>query len=160
MKRFFQTLTLASLLLLPQIASAAPLPNGKSGELYDTIKAQDAAVFDAFNHCDIAKLGTYFADNVEFYHDHDGLSTGKAAFLDAVQKNVCGKFTRVLVPSSLEVYPLPGYGALEIGIHQFHHADPASPTGQGQFVHIWQKQADGHWQLTRVISYNHGEAPR
>ncbi|HEX4535136.1 MAG TPA: hypothetical protein VH000_12940, partial [Rhizomicrobium sp.] len=80
MKQIFRTLTFASLLLAPLAAHAqpSPLPNGKSGALYDTIKAKDAAVFGAFNRCDIKTLGGYFADNVEFYHDHDGLSTGKA----------------------------------------------------------------------------------
>lgn len=152
-------LVFAAAMALPTIAAADPLPaDGKSDPLYTTIAAQDHAVFDAFNHCDLKTLGSYFADDVEFYHDHDGLSVGKQKFLDAVKNNVCGKFTRVLVPGSLEVYPLSNYGALEIGTHQFVHTDPSNPTGQGRFVHIW-KNVDGHWQLTRVISYDHGQAP-
>ena len=159
MVKFIGAAVVVAALTFPQIAFADSSPTGgKSGALYDTIAAQDKAVFDAFNHCDLKTLGTFFIDDVEFYHDHDGLSVGKRSFLDAVKDNVCGKFTRELVPGSLEVYPLPNYGALEIGVHRFVHTDPANPTGQGRFVHIW-KSVNGHWQLTRVISYDHGRVP-
>jgi len=155
----FRVAAVAGLLAYPQIALAdSPPTGGKGGALYDVIAAQDKAAFDAFNHCDLKTLGSFFVDDVEFYHDRDGLSVGKQPFLDAVRNNVCGKFTRELVPGSLEVYPLPGYGALEIGVHRFVHSDPANPTGQGRFTHIW-KNTNGHWQLTRVMSYDHGQAP-
>ncbi len=50
--------------------------------------ALDAAVFDAFNRCELDKLGAYFSEDVEFYHDHDGLSRGRQAFLGAVKDNI------------------------------------------------------------------------
>jgi len=155
----FRVAAVAGLLAYPQIALADSPPTGGKGDaLYDVIAAQDKAAFDAFNRCDLKTLGSFFVDDVEFYHDRDGLSVGKQPFLDAVRNNVCGKFTRELVPGSLEVYPLPGYGALEIGVHRFVHSDPTNPTGQGRFTHIW-KNTNGHWQLTRVMSYDHGQAP-
>jgi Domain of unknown function (DUF4440) len=55
---------------------------------------------------------------------------------------------------TLEVYPLKGYGAVEIGIHRFHHPENAENVGDAKFVMLWQNK-DGMWKVTRVISYNH-----
>lgn len=143
----------------PQMASADPPPtHGKGGPLYDVIAAQDKIFFDAFNHCDLKTLAAHYDDAAEFYHDQGGLMLGKDAFLKSVKENVCGKFSRELVPGSLEVYAIPNYGALEIGTHRFVHTDPANPTGEGRFVQLW-KNIDGHWQMTRIFSYDHGQAP-
>jgi ketosteroid isomerase-like protein len=152
---------MVTMLLCPVSAVRADPPPGKSGDLYRAIAAADAAAFGAFNRCELDKFSAYFTDDVEFYHDRDGLSLGKVKVLESTRMNVCGKMTRELVPESLEVYPLPGYGALEIGTHRFHHTghDDSEPVGQGKFVHIW-KNTNGQWQMTRVISYDHGEAPK
>ena len=125
-------------------------------ELDQAVALLDSAVFDAFNRCDIAKFASYFADDVEFYHDRDGLSVGKANLTDSIKRNICGKVTRELVPGTLMVYPMRGYGALEIGVHRFHHPghDDTQPVGEGRFIHLWQYK-DGAWKITRVISYDH-----
>ena len=75
---------------------------------------------------------------------------------ESVKKNICGKVYRVLVPESLEVYPLKGYGAVETGVHRFYHPgrDSTEQVGEARFVQIWQNK-DGVWQITRVISYDH-----
>ncbi len=127
-------------------------------DLKTAIAAQDAALFDAYNHCDLATLGHYFDKDVEFYDDRNGLAIGSQPLLDAVKKYICGKAERVLVPGSLEVYPIPGYGAVEMGVHRFlHPTEPDNPPGEGRFVNIWRLK-DGAWQITRVISYAHAAA--
>jgi len=123
-------------------------------ELTKAITALDKQLFDAYNTCDIEKLGTLVADDLEFYHDKTGLAVGKKPFLDAIKMNICGKVTRELVPGSLEVYPLHGYGAVEIGVHRFHHPGD-SDVGEAKFVQLWQYK-NGAWKITRVISYDHG----
>jgi hypothetical protein len=129
----------------------------KSGqELTLAITALDKQLFDAYNTCNIEKLGTLVADDLEFYHDKTGLAVGKQPFLDAIKKNICGKVTRELVAGSLEVYPLHGYGAVEIGVHRFHHPGD-SDVGEAKFVTLWQYK-DGAWKITRAISYDHGAA--
>jgi hypothetical protein len=56
---------------------------------------------------------------------------------------------------TLEVYPLKGYGAVEIGVHRFHHpGQPEDAMGDDKFVTLWQNK-DGAWKVTRVISYEH-----
>jgi ketosteroid isomerase-like protein len=126
-----------------------------------TIAGLDTALFDAFNACDLNALGSLVADDLEFFHDHDGLSVGKQAFLDSTRKNICGKVRRDLVPSTLEIYRLGDYGALEIGVHRFHHPgrDDTEPIGEAKFVIIWQR-TDSTWKMTRTISYAHGALPK
>jgi hypothetical protein len=123
-------------------------------ELTQTITALDKQLFDAYNTCNIEKLGTLVTDDLEFYHDKTGLAVGKQPFLDAIKKNICGKVTRELVQGSLEVYPLHGYGAVEIGVHRFRHPGD-SDVGGAKFVQLWQYK-DGAWKISRVISYDHG----
>jgi len=98
------------------------------------------------------------SEDLEFYHDLTGLAVGRKPFVEAIQKNICGKVTRELVPATLEVYPLKGYGAVEMGAHRFHHPGQANDdTGEARFVMLWRYQ-DGAWMLTRVISYEHHAA--
>lgn len=149
-----------ALTLLAALALSAPLARAETGDaLFKTIEAQDARLFDAYNRCDLETLGAMVSDDLEFYHDKGGLSVGRAPFLAALKANVCGKTRRDLTPGTLEVHPLAGYGALEIGVHNF--CDPAKKAkcdaatdGVGKFVMLWRQQGD-KWVLTRVISYDH-----
>jgi Domain of unknown function (DUF4440) len=124
-------------------------------ELTKAITTLDKELFDAYNTCNLEKLGTLVVDDLEFYHDKTGLAVGKQVFLDAIKNNICGKVTRQLVPGSLEVYPLHGYGAVEIGTHRFYHPGTEGPAGEAKFVTLWQYK-DGAWKVSRVISYDHG----
>jgi hypothetical protein len=125
-------------------------------ELTSAITALDTQLFDAYNTCNIDKLGSMVTDDLEFYHDKTGLMVGKQPFLVAIKNNICGKVTRELVKGSLEVYPLKGYGAVEIGVHRFHHpgTQDHDVLGEAKFIHLWQYK-DGAWKVSRVISYDH-----
>jgi hypothetical protein len=129
--------------------------NAQSGALFKTIEALDAKLFDAYNHCDLATLGAMVSDDLEFYHDQSGLAVGRDPFVAAIRQNICGKVERSLVPGSLEVYPLKGYGAVEIGVHRFRHPEhPEDVVGEAKFVTLWQNK-NGSWKVTRAISYDH-----
>src|SRR5277367_7032042 len=84
-------------------------------ELDKAVTALDAALFDAYNRCDLDKFASYIDENVEFYHDQGGVTLGQKALTDSVKKNICGKVTRELVPGTLHIYHMKGYGALEVG---------------------------------------------
>jgi hypothetical protein len=124
--------------------------------LFKTIKAQDAALFKAYNTCDLKTLGAIVTDDLEFYHDVTGLAVGRQVFVDAIKENICGKVTRELVEETLEVHPLNGYGAVEIGTHWFLHpwTQDHGVVGEARFVMLWQLK-DGNWEVARVISYEH-----
>jgi uncharacterized protein DUF4440 len=128
-------------------------------QLTSAITALDKQLFDAYNTCDLEKLGMLVVDDLEFYHDKTGLAVGKQVFLHAIKNNICGKVTRQLVPGSMEVYPLQGYGAVEIGVHRFYHpwTQDHGEIGEAKFVTLWQYK-DGAWKVSRVISYDHGAA--
>jgi hypothetical protein len=146
---------IAPILVLLQLVTAPP------DDLTRKITALDAEFFDAYNKCDLTKFGSFLAEDLEFYHDETGLSVGRQAIVQAVKNNICGKVHRDLVPGTLGVYPLKGYGAVETGIHLF--CDPKSigkvgecgdGSGVARFMHLWQNK-DGAWKITRVISYDH-----
>lgn len=155
MREGIAVLLLCASLAAPVRAQAkAEAPADK--ELFKTIEALDKAVFDAVNSCDLDTVGRYFAEDLEFYHDLGGLSRGRQSLVDATKNNLCGKVRRELVTGSLEVYEMKGYGAVEIGVHRFHHPgrEKEDGVGEAKFVHLWQNK-DGAWQITRVISFDH-----
>lgn len=125
-------------------------------ELYQEIAKQDSLLFNAFNTRDIELFEKMFTKDLEFYHDKGGL-TGydhTINFMKTTAQNN-NQLKRELVKGSLEVYPIPGYGAMEIGMHRFCHLENGKQDcGTFKFVHIWQKK-DNQWKITRVISYDH-----
>jgi ketosteroid isomerase-like protein len=122
--------------------------------LFETIQSLDTQLFDAYNHCDLTTISSLVADDLEFYHDKTGLARGRQALLDGIRNNICGKVTRELVAGTLQVYPIANYGAVEIGVHRFHHPGHDDEVGEAQFITLWQKK-DGGWQITRAISFDH-----
>lgn len=113
----------------------------------------DSVLFGAYNSCNLPAMANCFSEDIEFYHDKGGLMTNKDSIMASTKKYVCGKVTRVLVPGSIEVYPIAGYGAIEMGQHYFiNNQEPANTAHPaGKFVHTW-KNENGAWRLTRVIS--------
>lgn len=140
-------------------ASAETAPDHE--RLYDTVAALDTAVFDAFNHCSepgqLERHASYFAADVEFYHDNGGVTWTREDMIAGTRKNVCGKFTRELVAGSLKVYPVKGFGAIAQGSHRFCQLSSGACDGMADFTMIWREQ-NGEWKLTRVLSYGHRPA--
>jgi hypothetical protein len=62
--------------------------------------------------------------------------------------------SRELVPGSLEVHPVPGFGAIQLGTHRFLHPAEPKNIGEAKFIHVWRLQ-NGAWKLARVLSFDH-----
>lgn len=129
--------------------------NEKS-DLFNTLKAKDSLLFEiGFNECNQKIMKKLVTDDIEFYHDKDGITKSKTQFLNSIKENLCGSgkniIKRILDKTSLEVFPLYQdgklYGALQNGIHSFQQT-------KASFSHIWILE-NGEWKLSRVISYNH-----
>ena len=122
-------------------------------ELYRTIAALDSIFWKAYNTCDLETQAYFYADSIEFYHDQAGLITSKQQLIEGTRMNICGKVRRDLVPGSMEVYPLNGFGAVEAGLHTFLNLAEAGshPSRPGRFVIVWQNKGD-RWIIYRVIS--------
>jgi hypothetical protein len=145
-------------IMLPCANAQAPKSEPTTQDaLYQTVAALDTKLFDAVNNCEMKTVDSMWADDAEFYHDKNGLMVGRENIVNAIKNNLCGKVTRQLVPGTLEVYPLNGYGAVEIGVHRFYHPNDNANVGEAKFIHVWQNK-DGVWKITRVISYDHGAA--
>jgi hypothetical protein len=127
----------------PYIPSSVPL--------YNTISKLDSIYFDTYNSCNMGKMDTLTSENLEFYHDRGGLMTSKKEYLASIKKNICGKVTRKLAKGSIEVYEIPGFGAVEEGYHSFHNLVEGSESQPSKFIIIWRHK-DDKWQITRVVS--------
>jgi hypothetical protein len=123
-----------------------------SQELHDEIVRMDSILFHSYNTCDTVTYASIFSEDLEFYHDGGGLEKNKQKSIDAYKKYVCGKVTRELLKGSIEVSPVPNYGAVEIGMHRFHNSqEPNAFSKYARFVIVWKKE-NSTWKVTRVIS--------
>ena len=125
-------------------------------ELYKEIERADSILFQAFNRQDMTTFKAMFTEDLEWFQDNGGLMPYKTIFKNFGNtfKNE-NKLSRVLVKESLEVHPLKGYGAIEIGSHQFRHFENGKEeVGTFKFLMIWNKK-DGQWKISRVVSYDH-----
>jgi hypothetical protein len=141
-------------ILLAGLASVCSAQEStRSGQLFDELARMDNELFEAaFVACSAERFRAIFTDDAEFYHDRTGASYG-----DAVRTlKSCPRdngVTRTLVPGSLEVYPMKGYGAIQIGKHTFSRkGEPGSEIAQ--FIHLWKRDGD-KWRLARVLSFDH-----
>ena len=127
-----------------------------SNELYSEIAKMDSILFEAFNTQNMPKFNGMFTKDLEWFQDNGGLipyTTIFENFANTFKKEQ--KLSRKLVKGSLEVHPLQGYGAIEIGIHEFRHIENGKEElGTFKFLMIWQKK-DNQWKISRVVSYDH-----
>ena len=155
MKRIFLFPVLLAGMLLGSVLSGPHAQSSASPQsLFDTVQSLDTKLFDAYNHCDLTTVSSMVAEDLEFYHDVTGFSAGRQSLLDGLKENICGKVTRELVPGTLEVYPIAHYGAVEIGVHRFHHPGDPTNIGEAKFITLWQNE-DGVWKITRALSFDH-----
>lgn len=149
-----------------QVAPAPPTdfygadaPDTRGGALFDSLAVADSLLFDAFYvRCDAdATIAMYTAD-AEFYHDQGGVKVGADAM--AAFRSFCARdngVRRVLVAGSVRVFPIAGFGAVQLGRHRFVHAD-GSPSGEAKFIQLWQRTPAG-WRATKTISVDHRQVP-
>ena len=154
-------------LALAAAAPAATIPEGE--ELTRAVRARDSELFALiFEGCDPARLGTMLTPDFEMYHDKGGVVTRTAdTFVaqyakdcEARKKPDAWRSRRELVESSLNVHPVPGYGAIEDGEHLFYERQGDGPeklAGRARFTQVWALTEDG-WRLARVLSYAHAPA--
>lgn len=146
----------AGLLAAATAAGAQARDPARTGALFDELAAMDSRLFDAaFVTCDGPAFRALFSEDAEFYHDKTGASVGEAArTLKSCPRDQ--GVTRTLVPGSLEVYAMQGYGAVQMGRHVFRRAgEPGAE--EAKFVHLWKREGAG-WRLARVLSFDHRPA--
>lgn len=140
------------ILILSLVLFCSSRSYAQSTELYQTIVKLDSTFFHAYNTCDLPTQEAFYSHSIEFFHDRTGLETSKKKIMESIQKNICGKVTRELIKGSIEVSPIPGYGAVELGMHQFHNNQEKNATPHpSRFIILWRNNND-KWTITKVIS--------
>ncbi|BDQ12899.1 nuclear transport factor 2 family protein [Sediminibacterium sp. TEGAF015] len=128
----------------------------KETALYKKVFTLDSALFAAYNSKNLAVMKTFFTKDLEWYQDNGGLIGFDQVFMNFQSIfNRDYTLTRSLIKETLEVHPIEGYGAIEVGSHQFKHIENGKlETGTFKFLMIW-KNENGNWKISRVISYDH-----
>ena len=148
--------------LIASALFAQQTPGVATKELYNAVVKADSLLFNAFNNCDTVTYRKFIKDDIEFYHDLGGLNVGADYEMRSI-KEMCARgnhIRRALIKSTLEIYPIKGYGAVEIGVHTFYHTNKGENqekvSGTYKFVQLWEFKENA-WKLARVISYGHTE---
>ncbi len=135
------------------------------GDLTKTILHYDSMFWSAYNQCDVDKMSLFFTDDLEFYHDKNGLTSPKSKLEEITRTGLCGNsnwhLRREAIEGTVKVFPMNNYGALISGEHLFYINEPGKAEyldGYGKFTHLWIFK-DGTWKMSRVISYDHGPPP-
>ena len=125
-------------------------------ELFNKVANLDSSLFAAYNSKNLDLMKTYFTKDLEWYQDNGGLIDFEKVFSNFQSIfNRDYDLKRNLIKESLEVHPIEGYGAIEIGKHQFKHIENGKlEIGTFKFLMIW-KNDNGNWKISRVISYDH-----
>ena len=125
-------------------------------QLFEKVAKLDSSLFAAYNSKNLDLMKTYFTKDLEWYQDNGGLIDFEKVF-----ENFNSIFNRDydlkrnLIKESLEVHPIEGYGAIEIGKHQFKHIENGKlEIGTFKFLMIW-KNDNGNSNISRVVSYDH-----
>jgi hypothetical protein len=145
-----------SILLLSSFFLRAQNQKHTDHTLFNTIYQFDSAWFDAFNKKNMEDFIKYIDTTLEFYHDKSGLTgyTYNVNAFTSISKNV-PDLTRTLLKETMEVYPIPNYGAVQIAQHRFCHMENGKmDCGVFKFIHLWKKTEAG-WKVTRIISVDH-----
>lgn len=156
MKSLLKILLYVSALVISLVTNAQTeeIPDYKPSDiqLHNTISKLDSIYFTAYNKCDMETQRKMYSEDLEFFHDKGGLATSKEGILTSLKNNICGKVTRTLIKGSIEVYPIPNYGAIQIGYHKFfNNQEPNEKSIPSKFIVVWKQNKD-NWQITKVIS--------
>lgn len=136
----------------------APGVDPDKDSLYLTIKALDSAFFNAYNERDLDATMAFFSTDLEFYHDKGGKAdyeqtrAGMKRFYDNNSEN---GFRRDPIAGSFEIYPVPGYGAIQINLHRFCHVEDGKlDCGVFKNTLFWKKEGTT-WKIAKVLSLGH-----
>jgi hypothetical protein len=129
---------------------------------------EDSLFWQAYNNCDTARFKQFFTQDVEFYHDKGGLTTGIDDMVLSMKNGLCSndslRIRRAALPETVQVYPLAKsnviYAAIISGDHIFYiwgKGKKETLSGLAKFMDLWVLK-DGKWKMARILSYDHGPA--
>ncbi len=125
-------------------------------ELFNKIANLDSLLFAAYNSKNLDLMKNFFTSDLEWYQDNGGLIGFEKVFENFNSiLNRDYDLKKSLIKESLEVHLIEGYGAIEIGMHQFKHIENGKlEIGTFKFLMIW-KNDNENWKISRVVGYDH-----
>jgi alpha-glucosidase (family GH31 glycosyl hydrolase) len=110
------------------------------------------------NNTDVAIPLLVSSKDLEFYHDREG-RTNYQQNIDTFRRHFAEetRVRRELVEGAMQVYPLMGYGAVELCIQRFYTTEKGKAeqrSATSRLINLWRYEG-GKWTLERVISYDH-----
>ena len=161
-----------SVLLAAAVQASSPTPAvtiPPQPQLAEQVRQADSELFKLFfeGPCDVPRFRAMLTDDIEFYHDKGGFNVRKPEDFVGMFEQRCKELTdpttwrtrRELVPATLHVDPIPGWGAMEVGDHLFYERHGAKGeeklVGTAKFAMVWVLGPDGKWRLSRVLSFAH-----
>jgi hypothetical protein len=139
-----------------------------SKNLSHTILYGDSLFWMAYNQCDVEGMAKYFTEDVEFYHDKGGITSGLQNEVAVIKKNLCGnenfRLRREAVKETIDIFPMRSegviYGAIISGEHNFYIIENEKERldGHARFLNLWILK-EGVWKMSRILSYDHGPVP-
>lgn len=138
------------------------------GIIKDGIK-NDSLFWQAYNTCNVDEMMHYIPNDIEFYHDKNGIQKGSTEFKHTFQKNLCSnpdfRLRREASPHTVKAFPMKNgdsvYGLIISGEHFFYISEKGKKErkeGLAKFNNLWLLE-NGTWKMSRVLSYDHGPAP-
>ena len=128
MRLKFRIVSSLKIILAICLLSNAVNAQTSSDSITKVVLQKDSLFWTAYNNCDIDNMMQYVTDDVEFYHDKNGVLKGKDNFRIAFQKNLCSdndyRLRREPVKNSVSYFSHEKcdtlYGAVISGEHLFY----------------------------------------
>lgn len=127
-------------------------------DLRKAIEERDVLFWKAYNSCDIAAMESMFTDDVEFYHDKNGVTIGLKNLRESLIDGLCANgpsLQREPKEGTVQIFPMNGIGAIISGQHYF--TKDGQRLDVARFNHLWVLK-DSQWKMSRVFSYDHRPA--
>ncbi len=157
-------ISLLSLLILFSIAGPVVAQVTDSKTIRSKVMALDADFWNAYNQCKIEDFRKFLTEDLEFYHDKGGLTTGLEKMVALVKTGLCAKpdtrLRRVAIEETVQFFPLNNYGGVLTGEHLFYLTEKGKAerlVEKARFTHVWRETND-QLKMARVLSYDHQPA--
>lgn len=154
---------------VPALPATPVLPEGRA--LEEVVAARSDAYFTLYHDlCDPEQLRRMLLPDFEMYHDQNGVSASSAEAFISRYAQRCRtrsspggpRLRRQLLQGSRRIYPVPGYGAIEEGRHEYFGRlgnRPERKVTTARYLQLWKLTDDG-WRVARAFSYDHLDEPR
>jgi hypothetical protein len=127
---------------------------------------KDSLFWEGYNTCNLPLLARFLSDDIKFYHDKGGMTSGLENFKKRLQQNICSdsnyNVRRALVPGTVKLFFLKkdneNYGAITSYEQRFYHFENGRKLSEdddvAKCICLWLYQ-NGEWKMHEIFSFAH-----